>query len=76
MSLARADEVIEYKRPFAAVHESVAGTNATLGNVRFFAGYEGEADITHGHSVQRAYGRRRRDRKEEEDWGNKRRRFR
>jgi hypothetical protein len=32
-------------RLFAAVHESGVGTNATSEDVRFSAGYEGEADI-------------------------------
>jgi hypothetical protein len=31
---------------FAALHESGFGTNATLGNVRLSAGYEGEADVS------------------------------
>src|SRR5262245_8629717 len=38
---------------FAAVHESAIGTNATLGNVRFSAGYEGEADISRSLVIDR-----------------------
>jgi hypothetical protein len=38
---------------FAALHESGFGTNATLGNVRLSAGYEGEADISRSLPIGR-----------------------
>jgi hypothetical protein len=38
----RGDQIVVL---FAVVHMSVIGTNATSDNVRFSAGYDGEADI-------------------------------
>jgi hypothetical protein len=38
----RGDQIVML---FAVVHMSVIGTNATSDNVRFSAGYDGEADI-------------------------------
>jgi hypothetical protein len=42
---AGADEVIEYKSYFAAVHESANGTKRTFRKVRYLVAIGGKADL-------------------------------